>query len=283
MIAFLGTGLLGSNFARAALRRGEQVSVWNRTAERARPLAADGARVCTDAADAVRGAQRVHIALSDDAAVESVLAQAARGFEPGAIIVDHTTTSPGGARARYERFRGTPQAFQHAPVFMGPQNALEATGAMLISGDPAQVQRLRPALEKMTGKLVDLGPEPDRAAKLKLLGNLFLMFMTAGVGEVLSLGKALGIDAHDAVKLFDVFNPGATLAARAARVLADDAPVSWELQMARKDARLMLEAADAAGVALAVLPSIAALMDGAIARGRAHDDWTVIARRALGD
>lgn len=283
MIAFLGTGLLGSNFARAALRRGEQVSVWNRTPERARPLAADGARVCTEAADAVRGASRVHIALSDDAAVDAVLAQAAPGLERGAIIVDHTTTSPGGARARYERFRGTPNAFQHAPVFMGPQNALEATGTMLISGDSAQLQRLRPELEKMTGKLVDLGPEPDRAAKLKLLGNLFLMFMTAGVGEVLSLGKALGIDAADAVKLFDVFNPGVTLPARAARVIAPHAAPSWELQMARKDARLMLEAADGAGEPLALLPGIAALMDAAIARGHAHDDWTVFARRALGD
>jgi 3-hydroxyisobutyrate dehydrogenase len=100
---------------------------------------------------------------------------------------------------------------------------------------------------------------------------------------MLSLAKALDVDATDAVKLFDVFNPGVTLPARAARVLESNAAPSWELQMARKDARLMLEAADAAGVALAILPSIAALMDGAIARGRAHDDWTVIARRALGD
>jgi 3-hydroxyisobutyrate dehydrogenase len=100
---------------------------------------------------------------------------------------------------------------------------------------------------------------------------------------VLSLGKALGIDAQDAVKLFDVFNPGVTLPARAARVITSHATPSWELQMARKDARLMAEAADAAGVPLAVLPSIAALMDAAIARGRAHEDWTVFARTALGD
>jgi 3-hydroxyisobutyrate dehydrogenase len=281
MIAFLGMGLLGSNFARAALRRGEQVSVWNRTAARARALEADGVRVFTDPADAVRGASRVHIAVSDDAVVEAVLAQAEPGFEPGAIIIDHTTTSPDGARARYERFRGRPQAFQHAPVFMGPQNALEASGTMLISGDAAQVERLRPALEKMTGKLVYLGSEPERAAKFKLLGNLFLIFMTAGVGEMLSLGKALGVTAEDTVQLFDMFNPGLTLPARAARVLTANAAPSWELQMARKDARLMLEAADAAAVPLATLPSIAALMDRFIARGRAHDDWTVIARAAL--
>jgi 3-hydroxyisobutyrate dehydrogenase len=152
---------------------------------------------------------------------------------------------------------------------------------MLISGEAEQVERLRPALEKMTGKLVYLGPEPDRAAKFKLLGNAFLMFMTAGVGEVLTLGKALGVQAQDAAKLFDIFNPAATLPARVERILQPGLTPSWELQMARKDARLMMEAADAASVSLAILPSIAALMDGYIARGRAHDDWTAIARGAL--
>jgi 3-hydroxyisobutyrate dehydrogenase len=282
MIAFLGMGLLGSNFARAALRRGEQVHVWNRSVARSRPLEADGARVFTDAAGAVRGASRVHIALSDDAAVEAVLAQAGPGFEPGAIIVDHTTTSPDGARARHERFSNRRPAFQHVPVFMGPQNALDSTGIMLISGDLEQVERLRPELEKMTGKLVYLGPEPERAAKFKLLGNLFLMFMTAGVGDMLSLGKALGIEAQDAAKLFDMFNPALTMPARVARILTPGVVPSWELQMARKDARLMLEAADAAAVPLSILPSIAAVMDSFIARGCAHDDWTVIARKALG-
>jgi 3-hydroxyisobutyrate dehydrogenase len=144
------------------------------------------------------------------------------------------------------------------------------------------VQRLRPELEKMTGKLVYLGPEAERAAKFKLLGNLFLMFMTTGVGEMLALGKALGIEAQDAAKLFEAFNPGATLPARVARILTPGLPPSWELQMARKDARLMLEAATAAGMPLSILPSIAALMDSFIARGHAHDDWTVIAGSAPG-
>jgi 3-hydroxyisobutyrate dehydrogenase len=281
MIAILGMGLLGSNFARAAMRRGEVVHVWNRTAARTRPVEAEGARAFSDAAEAVRGASRVHIALSDDESVESVLAQARPGLAPGVTIVDHTTTSATGALARYERLQGAGFAFQHAPVFMGPQNALEATGIMLASGDAAQFERLRPVLEKMTGRLYYLGPEPDRAAKIKLIGNLFLMMLTTGVGEMLTLGKAFGLEAQDVANLFDVFNPGATLPARAKRILTPGLTPSWELQMARKDARLMLEAADAGAVSLAILPSVVALMDSYIARGHAHDDWTVIARRAI--
>ena len=282
MIAFLGMGLLGSNFARAALKRGDQVQVWNRTPEKAHALGTLGARVCLDPAEAVRGAERVHLVLSDDAAVDDVLERARPGFGPHVAIVDHTTTSPAGTRARAERFQAAGVQFLHAPVFMGPINALEASGVMLASGDEARFERLRPGLAAMTGKLVYLGAEPERAAAFKLLGNLFLMFITAGLAEMLNLGKAMGIPAEDAVKLFDIFNPGVTLPGRVARVMAQNfAEPSWELQMARKDARLMLEAAEASAQPLQMLPGIAATMDRFLARGHAHDDWTVIAKDAL--
>lgn len=282
MIAFLGMGLLGSNFVRAALHRGEQIQVWNRSADKARALEPLGARAFAEAADAVRGAERVHLALSDDASVDEVLEQAQAGFAPGQVIVDHTTTSAEGARERIARFQGRGIAYQHAPVFMGPQNALHATGVMLASGDRARFEAVRPALEKMTGKLSYLGPEPGRAASFKLLGNLFLMFMTAGIADLLTLAKGLGIPAEEAATLFTVFNPAATLTPRVERVLAADfAHPSWELAMARKDARLMIEAGQKGGAPLAVLPAIAAAMDRFIERGHAHDDWTVIAKDAL--
>jgi 3-hydroxyisobutyrate dehydrogenase len=282
VIAFLGMGLLGSGFVRAMRRRGEEVHVWNRSADKARALEADGAVAFDDPAAAVKGAARVHLTLSDDAVVDEVLERTRRSFGPDVTIVDHTTTSPTGTRARASLWAGRGVAFQHAPVFMGPQNALESTGIMLASGDAAQVERLRPALEKMTGKLMYLGPEPERAASFKLFGNLFLMFMTTGVVEVLNLSKALGVKPEDAMALFDVFNPAAFLGARVKRILeADFAHPSWELAMARKDARLMLEEAERHGLPLPMLPSIAANMDSYLARGHAHDDWTVLAKDAL--
>ena len=132
---------------------------------------------------------------------------------------------------------------------MGPQNALEATGIMLASGDRARFDALSPELAKMTGKLVYLGPQPDRAAAFKLFGNLFLMSMTAGIADVLTLAKAVGIPAAEAATLFDVFNPAATMGPRVKRILEGDyAHPSWELAMARKDARLMMEAAEKGGM-----------------------------------
>ena len=278
MITFFGAGLLGSGFVRALRRRGETVHVWNRTAARARLLEADGAKAFDDPAEAARGATRVHLSLSDDAAVDETLERARPALASDVTIVDHTTTSVSGTAARAARWAERGIEFQHAPVFMGPQNALESTGLMLASGDRARFDRLAPELQKMTGKLVYLGADAERAAALKLAGNLFLMFFTTGVVEMMSFAKAVGVPPAEAAALFEHFNPGATLPTRVKRVLdaAFEKP-SWELAMARKDARLMLE--DAPG--LPMLPAIAAEMDRWIARGFGDHDWTVMARDAV--
>jgi 3-hydroxyisobutyrate dehydrogenase len=280
MISVLGTGLLGSGFTRALRRAGQPVHVWNRTAAKARALEAEGARAFDDPAEAIRGAERSHVVLSDDAAVEAVLTAAA--VPAGALVIDHTTTSTAGARDRTERWAQAGVTYVHAPVFMGPQNAAESTGLMLVSGDRTVLERVRPLLQPMTGKLVDLGPRVDAAAAFKLIGNLFLMAFTAGCADVLGLAKAMDVPPEEAAALFEHFNPGAAVGARFRRMIGGTfVPPSWELAMARKDARLIQAEVDRAGVALALLPAIAARMDAVIAEGHGGADWTVIAKDFL--
>lgn len=275
MIAFLGTGLLGAGFVHAALQRGEQVNVWNRTPARARALEAEGARAFADPAEAIAGASRVHVVVSDDAAVDEVLAAARPRAD--VLILDHTTTSTEGARRRTARGDLT---YVHAPVFMGPANARAATGLLLLSGDRARVARVTPLVAPMTGKVLDLGERVDAAAAFKLMGNLFLMGFTSAIADMLGFATALGIAPDDAIALFDSFNPGTATVPRAKRMAAGvyDDP-SWTLAMARKDARLV--EGELAGKALALLPAIAARMDAMIARGHAGDDWFVIAKDDL--
>jgi 3-hydroxyisobutyrate dehydrogenase len=282
MIAFLGTGLLGSGFVRAMLGRGEPVRVWNRSPEKARALEADGAVACADPVEAVRDASRVHLCLSDDAAVDAVLERIRPGLRPGAALVDHTTTAPAGTAARAARWAARGVPFLHAPVFMGPRQALEASGVMMVSGEPAHVQAIAPALRPMTGKLVELGPDPARAAGMKLLGNLLLISVPAGMIDMLTLARSLGISTADTAGLLDFFNPGASLPARMQRILTcDHARPSWELAMARKDARLMMEGARDGARPLTVVPAVAAEFDRWIAQGCGHLDWTVIARDVI--
>src|SRR5881275_3285789 len=111
MKAFLGMGLLGSNFVKAMLRRGEKVQVWNRTSSRATELEQFGANAFTNVQDAVKGADRIHITVKDDASVDEVLEKAAGGFSPGVIIIDHTTTSKEGAIKRTAEWKN--RGFQY--------------------------------------------------------------------------------------------------------------------------------------------------------------------------
>ena len=133
MIAFLGTGLLGANFTRALLKKGEKVNVWNRTADKAKALEVYGAKAFEQVTEAVKGASRIHLTVSDDQAVDDVLEKAANGFDPGVIIIDHTTTSSPGAARRSAFWKNKGYTYIHAPVFMGPPNALDGTGVMLVS------------------------------------------------------------------------------------------------------------------------------------------------------
>ena len=282
MKAFLGMGLLGSNFVRAMLQKGDTVQVWNRTTSRAKALEQYGAKAFDNVADAVQGADTIHITLKDDATVDEVLEKASAGFKGGAVIVDHTTTSAKGAIERTAYWKSKGFTYLHAPVFMGPQNALESTGFMLVSGDQAVINKLEPELSKMTGKLINFGPEEGKAAGIKLIGNSFLMSLTAGLSDALSLAKAHHIEPQELLNLFNSWNPGAMVPGRLKRITeANFKEPSWELNMARKDAGLMISAAKDAGTSLTVLPAIASVMDQWIAKGFGNDDWTVIAKDSL--
>ena len=282
MIAYLGTGLLGGNFVRALLRNDKQVQVWNRTAAKAKALEQYGATAFENVADAVRNADTIHLTLKDDASVDEVLEAALPGMKPGAVIIDHTTTSAEGARHRTAAWKDRGFTYQHAPVFMGPANALESTGFMLVSGDQQLIGKLTPELSQMTGKLINFGAEPGKAAGMKLIGNCFLVGFTAALADTLTLASSLNIPAADVAGLFENWNPAAMLAPRMQRMTSgayDKA--SWELSMARKDTGLFIDAAEKAGRTLAIMPAIAQEMDKWIEKGHGNDDWTVLGKNAL--
>lgn len=272
-------GLLGSNFVRAMIKRGDTVQVWNRTAAKASALEEVGAKAFALAKDAVRGAGVIHLTLKDDAAVEEVLQAAEAGLTPGAIIIDHTTTSKEGAVKRTKEWEEKGFVYQHAPVFMGPANALDGTGFMLVSGNEGIINELSPDLNKMTGKLLYLGSEVGKAAAMKLAGNAFLVCLTAGLKDTLTVSASMGVTVKDLLALFNEWNPGVHVPARIQRMTsADHTQPSWELNMARKDTQLFLDAAQNAGKELVLLPAIAALMDQFIGQGYGNYDWTVIGK-----
>jgi 3-hydroxyisobutyrate dehydrogenase-like beta-hydroxyacid dehydrogenase len=278
-IAFLGTGLLGAAFVEAACGRGESVTVWNRTRAKAEALAAVGARVADTPADAVRGAVRVHLVLTDDDAVEAVIDALRPGLAADTIIVDHTTTQPARTAARAARLADAGVRYLHCPVFIGPAAARLGQGTILASGPATLFEAVRPALERQAERVQWYGERPDLAAAYKLMGNCYILGIAALVADVFAIGKGAGVAAPDALALLDLFNATNIVKGRGAKMARGDFTASFELPMARKDVRLMMETAGA--LPLAVLPSLAARMDTAIAAGWSAEDFSVIAKDLL--
>lgn len=278
-IAFLGTGRLGAGFAEAALGRGDRVTVWNRTAEKAQALAPFGATVAATPADAVKGAERVHLVLKDDASVEQVIADCRPGLGADAVIIDHTTTLPARTAERARRLSAEGVKYLHCPVFVGPAAARQARGNILVAGPQALYERVKPALEKQAARVVYYGERPDLAAIIKLIGNAYLIGTGAVMADFMSIARNNGVSAEQAMSLFDFFDPANIVQTRGVSMMKGDFTPSFELVMARKDVGLMIEAAG--DRPLAALPSLAARMDALIDAGHGGEDLAVLAIDAV--
>ena len=273
-ITFLGTGLLGSAFAEAAAKRGDTVTVWNRSPQKAQALQEFGIKVASSASMAVKGAERVHLVLKDDAVVEEVIAAAGTELSKDTVLIDHSTTLPSLTVTRLERLNAQGIKYLHCPVFMGPIHARNAQGSMLVAGPSALFEQVKAALAAMTGRLEYLGERGDIAAVNKLMGNAMIIGLTSITADVLTIAQAANVNAEDAIKLLKMLDLNAMLAGRGTNMAKGNFAASFELTMARKDVQLMLSTAG--DRPMAVLPCIASRMDTLIEQGHGAMDASVI-------
>ncbi len=273
-MAFLGTGLLGGALAEAAAKRGDAVTAWNRSPDKVLALAQFGVKAAATPAEAVRGAERVHLVLKDDAVVDDVIAAARPGLSAGAVLLDHTTTLPKLTAERAQRLNAEGVKYLHCPVFMGPAAARNAQGSMMVAGPTALFESVKADLARMTGRLEYLGERKDLAAVNKLFGNAMILGIVAVTADILTMAQASGVDGEDAIKLLKFLDLNAMVAGRGVNMAKGNFAASFELAMARKDVRLML--ATAGDRPMAALPAVAARMDQLIASGHGADDASVL-------
>ncbi len=275
----LGTGMIGAGMAQRWAVSGKAVHVWNRSSEKTAPLVALGATAFESAADAARGAAYVHIALSDDAAVDGLLdgMVGAGALTKDTLVVDHTTTSTFGTKVRAERLSKLGLRFLHAPVFMSPAMCVDGKGLMLLSGPEELRLAVKPHLSTMTGEVLDLGVRADAASAYKLFGNAMIVALGAGISDVFAIARANAIDPVEALGLFAKFSPTVNNPRSAKMARGEFLPASFTLTMARKDVRLMIESAK--DEQLGVLPAIMARMDALIERGYGESDVGALAAR----
>jgi|SRR5580700_1045046 3-hydroxyisobutyrate dehydrogenase len=277
IVAFYGAGMLGSAMIRQLLRRGVGVRVWSRTHEKAQALEEYGAIAVADPAETARGADRVHCCLNDDASVDAVIDAALGGVSLQSPIVDHTTVLPQRVVERVQRLADAGYAFAHAPVFMGPPMALEATGVMLVSGDPALVERLRADLEMMCSDLRYVGARPEDAAAFKLMGNAMILAVVGGLNDTFRIAEQQGLTREQAYALFDFYDPSGQIKGRGKRMVREEYQPMWTIDMAHKDAALMQAAAH--HERLPVIDAIEGLLRNVSDRGLGALDLAAVGQR----
>jgi len=159
-------------------------------------------------------------------------------------------------------------------VFMGPPAARKAAGTMLACGPGAVFDSVKDELAKMTGRIEYLGERPDLAAVEKLFGNAMIIGVSAVLADVLTIAQASDVPGEEAIKLLGLLDLNAMLSGRGRNMAKGDFTPTFELAMARKDVRLMLETCG--NRPLAALPAIAARMDELIAAGHGGKDPSVL-------
>ena len=280
-IAVLGMGLLGSGFAEGFLSRGaSELVVWNRTKAKTDPLVALGATAAESSAEAVRGADRVHLVLLDDDTVDETIADFQAALHPDAVIIDHTTTLPARTATRAAALNAAGIKYLHAPVMMGPGAARTAKGMMLVAGSTARFESVREALTEMTGELWYLGERSDLAAVYKLFGNAAGLSVVGVIADVMRLADSANVDRAGVLEMLAKVNLNGPLTMRGTMMATGKYEPNFTLDVARKDLRLMLETAGDAPTPM--LSALAARMDEEIANGQGSEDFAVIGKAGSG-
>jgi 2-hydroxy-3-oxopropionate reductase len=250
-IAFLGTGLMGAPMVRNLLKAGFDVTVWNRTPDKAEALAADGARPVAQPDQAVADADVIITMVSDGKAVGALLegegvAQAARR---GAVHVDMSSIRPVEASAHAELLATMGVGHIDAPVSGGTRGAIDGTLAIMAGGEPGVFERVKPALSAM-GRPVLVGP--SGCGQLAKLANQGIVATTIGVvAEAMLLMKSAGADPNslrDALK--GGFADSIILQQHGKRMAEGDFTPGGRSALQLKDLNNLIEEADRLGLSL---------------------------------
>jgi 3-hydroxyisobutyrate dehydrogenase-like beta-hydroxyacid dehydrogenase len=276
-IAFCGLGQMGAPMAGRLLDAGHDVTVWNRSPERAAPLVARGARQAASPAEAATGAEVVMTMLADPSALEHVVFGAggvAAGVASGATLVEMSTVGPDVVRDLAAR---APEGVQvlDAPVLGSVPQATEGSLKIFVGGDAAVVRRLSSVLEAM-GTPAHLGPLGSGAA-MKLVANSTLGAAMSGLAEALALADALGLAEGPVLDILADSPIGATVRSKRALIEGGEyRPANFKLALAAKDLGLVTGAAEAAGLDLRLARAALAWFEQAEDAGLGDRDYSAV-------
>jgi 3-hydroxyisobutyrate dehydrogenase-like beta-hydroxyacid dehydrogenase len=278
-IAFLGLGKMGTPMARRLLTSGNEVTVWNRTRERAAALTGEGAQIASSPADAARTADAVLSMLFDDAAHEEVLFGSdgvLDAIQLGALHISLSTISVALCDRLTAEHARRNQQFVAAPVFGRPNIAAEGRLWIVAAGAEDALAKARPLLEALSRGISVIGPEPRQAHALKLGGNFLISAMIHSLAESFVYAEGQGIDP---AAFLDTVNSALFqspfYAAYGNVMFSPPEQPGATIELGAKDLGLLREAAASRHTRLSLADNLAEIFEKARESGLGNEDWAL--------
>lgn len=279
-VGFAGIGRMGLAMARNLLRAGFPLVVWNRTAERCKPLVDEGASAAADAA-ALAAADVVVTMVSDGRAARSVLVESGLLDElrPGSVVLEMSTIGPAAVAELAAEARRHGVHLLDAPVSGSVPVAEAAQLFAMVGGDREAYERVAPVLDAITKGHVLLGPSGAGAA-MKVAVNAMIAVTNESLAETLALAERCGVERERA---YDVLASGVLaspflLYKRGAFLRPDTEPVAFTTALMRKDVSLAEDLAASLGVRLPAAAAAAGVLEEALSNDLADADIASVIR-----
>jgi 3-hydroxyisobutyrate dehydrogenase len=282
-IAFIGLGTMGAPMAQRLVEAGHEVTVFNRTASRMQPLAEAGAKTASSPREAARGAEVAITIVSDTPDVEDVILGAdglIHGLQAGATVIDMSTVSPDATVRIAGELKTRGVNFLDAPCSGGSEGAQHGTLSIMVGGEAATLDAVRPLLDVLGSKVTRIGGV-GAGQICKAVNQVVIAGTYAAVAEGLSLALAAGVDT-DAVR--DAIGSGAAgswcITHRGANMTQGTYPLGFKTRLHRKDLLIALETARSRGVPLPLAAAVEQQETELIRRGFGDEDVSNLARLA---
>ncbi|NEQ32806.1 MAG: NAD(P)-dependent oxidoreductase [Leptolyngbya sp. SIO4C5] len=280
-VAFIGLGTMGKPMALNLLQAGHQVTVHNRTRDREDPLVVAGARRAESPQAAAAGAEVIITCVSETADVEAVLVGdggVIYGAAAGAIAVDMSTISPTVTRQLAAQLGQQGIRMVDAPVSGGSEGAQQGTLSIMVGGEVADVEQVRPLLAAMGKTITHVGPIGS-GQLTKAINQVIVAGTYWAVAEGMAVGLKAGLDMGKVVQAVGGGAAGSWgLTHRSGNMIENEYPLGFRVRLHRKDLLIALEAARELGVTLPMTAYVEQIETGLMARGYGDEDISAIAR-----
>jgi len=283
-LGFIGLGHMGSGMARNLAAAGHEVTVWNRSREKAEALTSAGALLASSPAEAAQGAEAVFTMLADDHATEDAVFGAkglVSALHAGAIHIASSTISTEFARHLASEHAKRKQGYLSAPVFGRPEAAAAGKLLVVVAGAKELIDRVKPLFDVIGRATFIAGAEPWQANLVKVCGNLTIIAIIETLGEVFATLKKSGVEPGVLMDAINELHGSPVYKNYGAMIVRNQfEPAGFALKLGLKDVRLVLKAADECGAPLPLASLIHDQLLAALANGQGDKDWASLAQIA---